>query len=117
VRFSILPPDTGRASPSRTYRGRLKQRIEQRDQRCRDPFCDSPIRHVDHVRRWSEGGATSYLNGRGVCERGNYLRELPGWTVRLTNPVTHTIETTTPTGHTYTSQAPQTAVIPLGTRT
>jgi hypothetical protein len=107
VSFNVLPPDTGRASRSRSYRGLLKQQVEHRDQTCRDPCCDAPIRHIDHIKRWSDGGPTSLANGRGVCERGNYLRELPGWTVRLTDPDTHTIEITTPTGHSYTSQPPQ----------
>ncbi len=107
VQVTAQPPDPGQVSRSRTFRGKLKQQIEQRDQTCRDPYCDAPIRHIDHVRRWADGGTTSYLNGRGVCERGNYLRELPGWTVRLTDPDTHTIRITTPTGHTYTSKPAQ----------
>ena len=33
-------------------------RIRDRD-RCRDPFCDAPIRHVDHIQPHRAGGPTS----------------------------------------------------------
>jgi hypothetical protein len=42
-----------------------------------------------------------------VCERGNYVREMPGWTIRLVDPDTHTVITTTPAGHRYVSRPPQ----------
>jgi len=47
------------------------------------------------------------MNGRGVCERGNYIRELPGWTVQIIDTDTHTVEITTPTGHHYRSRPPE----------
>jgi hypothetical protein len=76
---------------------------------CRDPHCDAPIRHVDHIRPHRTGGPTSFANGRGVCARGNYVREMPGWQVELVDDGLgrhpHTVRTTTPTGHTYTSTA------------
>ena len=41
--------------------------------------------------------------------RTNLAREMPGWTVELVHDGTgeqpHTVLTTTPTGHTYTSRA------------
>ena len=85
--------------------------IECRDQTCRDPYCDAPIRHLDHIHRHADGGASSLGNGRGECARGNYVKEMPGWHVQLINDGLgarpHEIRVTTPTGHTYTSQAPQ----------
>ena len=76
---------------------------------CRDPYCDAPIRHIDHIRPHRAGGPTSFANGRGVCARGNYVREMPGWQVELIDDGLgrhpHTVRTTTPTGHTYTSTA------------
>jgi len=46
-----------------------------------------------------------------VCARGNYVREMPGWDVDLISHGRtgrrHTIVITTPTGHRYTSEAPQ----------
>ena len=84
--------------------------ILARDQHCRDPYCDAPIRHLDHITRHTDGGPTTTTNGRGVCARGNYTRELPGWDITLTRDGTHgrahQTTVTTPTGHTYTSQAP-----------
>jgi hypothetical protein len=72
--------------------------------------CDAPIHHIDHVQRYTEGGLTIYPNGRGECERGNYAREMPGWTVQAVcsglDGNQHTIMITTPTGHTYPSRAP-----------
>ena len=47
------------------------------------------------------------MNGRGVCERGNYTREMPGWSVELIDPDTHATRTTTPTGHRYLSTPPE----------
>ena len=95
----------------RRFDGWLAQLIRLRDQTCRDPYCEAPIRHTDHVVPFRAGGPTTLANGRGVCARGNYVREMPGWMVDLMrNGVfggPHTIQITTPTGHRYTSEAPQ----------
>ena len=59
----------------------------------------------------TDGGPTTLANGRGLCERGNYVREMPGWHVHLIDDGQHgrphTVTITTPTGHSYTSAAPQ----------
>jgi hypothetical protein len=94
----------------RSFDGFLAQLIGIRDHgRCRDPFCDAPIRHTDHIRPHRAGGPTSLANGRGVCARGNHVREMPGWQVELVHDglgaQPHTVHTTTPTGHTYISRA------------
>ncbi|HEY5728381.1 MAG TPA: DUF222 domain-containing protein [Acidimicrobiia bacterium] len=91
----------------RRFTGWLAELIRWRDWTCRDPYCDAPIRHLDHLHRHHDGGPTTPANGRGVCERGNYVRELPGWTIRLADPDTHTVITTTPTGHQYVSRPPE----------
>ena len=91
----------------RRFTGWLAELIRWRDWTCRDPYCDAPIRHLDHLHRHHDGGPTTPTNGRGVCERGNYVRELPGWTIRLVDPDTHTVLTTTPTGHHYLSRPPE----------
>jgi Domain of unknown function (DUF222) len=94
----------------RRFDGHLKKLIIWRDRHCRDPFCDAPIRHIDHIQRYTDGGLTIYPNGRGACERGNYAREMPGWKIdTLTSGLDgqlHTIKITTPTGHSYLSRAP-----------
>src|SRR5262249_36555905 len=56
--------------------------IELRDQRCRTPYCNAPIRHRDHAQPWAEGGSTTADNGLGSCERCNYAKEATGWRVR-----------------------------------
>jgi hypothetical protein len=94
----------------RAFDGFLAGLIKVRDGgRCRDPYCDAPIRHLDHIVAHRAGGPTSFANGRGVCARGNYVREMPGWEVELVDDGLgrhrHTVRTTTPTGHTYTSRA------------
>ena len=75
----------------------------------RDLLRDTPIRHTDHIRPHRLGGPTSLANGRGVCARGNYVREMPGWQVEPVHDGLgehpHTVRTTTPTGHTYLSRA------------
>ncbi|MBC3193246.1 DUF222 domain-containing protein [Pseudonocardia sp. C8] len=79
------------------------------DDRCRDPYCGAPCRNIDHIHPDAQGGPTSYTNGRGTCVRGNQVKELPGWTAEVVHDglgdQPHTVRTTTPTGHTYTSRA------------
>lgn len=94
-------------------RGRLFPRglaafIELRDQRCRTPYCDAPIRHRDHAKPWAAGGATTAENGLGSCECCNYAKEAAGWRVSTSTDEnhTHTAEFTTPTGKRYRSGAP-----------
>jgi hypothetical protein len=94
----------------RNFDGHLRKLIMWRDQRCRDPYCEAPIRQIDHIERYTDGGLTVYPNGRGVCERGNYVREMPGWKIDIMSSgldgQCHTTKITTPTGHTYLSRAP-----------
>ncbi len=90
----------------RRFDGALATLLIYRDRTCRDPYCDVPIRHLDHIRAHATGGSTTRHNGRGVCERGNYVKQMPGWTTRLADPYQHIVETTTPTGHTYRSAPP-----------
>jgi Domain of unknown function (DUF222) len=103
-------PIVGGDPARRRFGGWLAQLIKLRDQTCRDPFCDAPVRHIDHIRRQADGGLTAFSNGRGECERGNYVREMPGWHIDLVDcgfhGLAHKIIVTTPTGHTYHSRAP-----------
>ena len=104
----------------RRFDGVLTHLIGVRDGgRCRDPFCDAPIRHIDHIRPYRAGGPTSFGNGRGVCARGNYVREMPGWRVDLVHDglgrQPHTVRTATPTGHSYLSTTYTSATYPSAT--
>lgn len=95
-------------SASSFFRGALADFIKLRDRRCRSPFCNAPIRHLDHVRARADDGVTASDNGQGLCEACNYAKEAPGWRHDpLPDPVAVTeITLTTPTGHAHRSRAP-----------
>ncbi|HEY4315215.1 MAG TPA: HNH endonuclease, partial [Actinomycetes bacterium] len=87
----------------------LREFLVLRDQTCRTPWCDAPIRHGDHIVSRARGGPTSAANGQGLCEACNYTKEAPGWQARPTDhsrPGGHQVEITTPTGHQYVSRPP-----------
>ncbi|HEX6197332.1 MAG TPA: HNH endonuclease signature motif containing protein [Jiangellaceae bacterium] len=90
----------------RRFTGVLARMLVYRDQYCRNVFCDAPIRHLDHIQPHSRGGPTTHTNGQGLCERCNYVRQMPGWRSAVIDPAAHLIEITTPTGHTYRSRPP-----------
>ena len=88
--------------------------LRLRDRICRTPWCDAPVRHSDHVESADEGGPTTITNTQGLCQACNHAKQARGWTARPRPGPTpqHTVDTTTPTGHSYTSTAP-----PARTRT
>ena len=93
--------------PQRRFSGALRRFVLLRDQTCRMPWCDAPIRHADHATASRTHGPTTAANGQGLCEACNYAKEAPGWSARTTRAgPRHTVRTTTPTGHTYDSTAP-----------
>jgi hypothetical protein len=93
-------------SRRRLFPPKLRRFIQIRDDTCRTPYCDAPIRHHDHIIPWHNDGPTSLSNGAGLCEACNHTKELPGWKAQPRPGPRHTIELTTPTGHTYRSTAP-----------
>ena len=100
----------GAESRQRFFDGLLAKLIDLRDHgRCREPYCDAPRRHYDHIQPAREDGPTDVVNGRAECLRGNQVKEMPGWRHQVIHDglgdQPHTVETTTPTGHTYTSRA------------
>ncbi len=58
-------------SRSRCFPEGLAELIRIRDDTCTTPYCDAPIRHVDHIRPWAAGGRTTLDNGQGLCEQCN----------------------------------------------
>ncbi|WP_396931187.1 HNH endonuclease [Mycolicibacterium sp.] len=112
LRRLYASPDSGALvamdSRSRLFPKGLADFIELRDQRCRTPYCDAPIRHHDHAVPHSRGGATTAENGQGLCEACNYAKQARGW--RVTSGTdengTHATEFITPTGAHYHSAAP-----------
>ncbi|WP_168197985.1 DUF222 domain-containing protein [Brachybacterium sp. SGAir0954] len=136
IRRLYTDPATGELNGMDTRRrfftGSVRRFISLRDQHCRTPWCDAPIRDIDHVHRAADGGATDLSNGVGHCERFNHVREMPGWDSRLEPGLVpgatlvpsaaivpgsadadgavaasgKVLRITTPTGHEYTSLAP-----------
>lgn len=103
-------------SQARIFPKGLGTFLELRDQTCRTPYCDAPIRHHDHAIPSRRDGPTSALNGLGKCEACNYAKEAPGWSVhtKCVDGV-HTAEHTTPTNAVYRSTAPPLPGPPLRT--
>ena len=95
-------------SRARLFPKGLARFIDVRDDTCRTPYCDAPIRHHDHAVAHHRSGPTSALNGLGECERCNYAKEASGWAVTTANDESggHTAHFRTPTGATHRSAAP-----------
>jgi hypothetical protein len=91
-------------SSSRAFTPNQRRFLLIRDQTCRTPWCDAPIRHADHVQPAETGGPTAVDNGQGLCEACNYTKTAPGWTAHTDDGDVLTI---TPTGHSYPSRPPQ----------
>ncbi|MFZ2501821.1 MAG: DUF222 domain-containing protein [Nocardioides sp.] len=81
-----------------------------RDQICRTPWCDAPIRQLDHAQGHAAGGATSAANGQGLCEFCNHAKQAPGWRAGPDpGGEAGAITTVFPTGHTATTRPPPVA--------
>jgi hypothetical protein len=93
-------------SRRRRFSSPLRRFLVLRDEVCRTPWCDAPIRHADHVVRAADGGATSVTNGQGLCETCNLAKEATGWSASVVAEEGHEVTVQTPTGHRYTSRAP-----------
>ena len=110
LRRLYTAPGTGELvamdSRARLFPPGLRRLIQVRDNTCRTPYRDAPIRHLDHIIPCHRGGPTTQANGAGLCEACNHTKETPGWNVRPRPGPRHTIEVTNPTGHTYQSTAP-----------
>jgi hypothetical protein len=111
VRRLFNRPDTGELvameSRRRRFEGMLRRFLVIRDEVCRTPWCDAPVRHGDHVVPVARGGTTSAENGQGLCETCNQAKEAPGWSASASRagPAPE-ISVVTPTGHVYASNAP-----------
>ncbi|HET7691308.1 MAG TPA: DUF222 domain-containing protein [Nocardioidaceae bacterium] len=85
----------------------LRRFIVARDQVCRTPWCDAPIRHIDHPLSYEAGGKTAETNGQGLCVTCNHAKEGHRWKTRAgPSGAGDRVITTTPTGHRYTSRPP-----------
>ncbi|NOJ58659.1 HNH endonuclease signature motif containing protein [Arthrobacter sp. 260] len=110
LRRLYTAPSTGELvamdSTARLFTKAQRRFITARDDTCRTPYCDAPIRHFDHIIPWHRGGPTTITNGAGLCEACNHTKEQPGWTTQTIPGPRHRLKVTTPTGHTYHSTAP-----------
>ena len=111
LRRLFTAPDTGQLvameSRRRCFTPAQRHYLALRDQHCRTPYCDAPIRHIDHVHPAHHHGPTSLTNGQGYCAACNHARQAPGW--HATTPTGNTgaeVLITTPTAHHYRSHPP-----------
>ncbi|MEV7603950.1 DUF222 domain-containing protein [Paenarthrobacter sp. NPDC089322] len=112
LRRLYTAPDTGELvgmdSRARLFPRSLRRFIEVRDDTCRTPYCDAPIRHIDHVLPWHNDGPTSLANGAGLCEACNHTKENAGWSAKtLPSAGRHMLEVVTPAKRKYRSSAPR----------
>ncbi len=110
VRRLYTSPATGELvamdSRRRAFPEGIRRYVVARDEVCRTPWCDAPIRHIDHVEGAADGGPTSEANAQGLCEACNYTKETPGWSSSVSRAGPSAVTVRTPTGHRYTSRAP-----------
>ncbi len=109
LRRLFTDPDTGQLvamdSRARIFPEGTRRFLIARDQICRTPWCDAPIRHIDHITPAARGGPTGIGNGQGLCANCNYTKQSPGWTARM--QADGRVSTSTPTGHTVDSSPPE----------
>ncbi|MFK0009462.1 HNH endonuclease [Paenarthrobacter sp. NPDC090520] len=84
-------------SKARLFPQGMRRFIQTRDDTCRTPYCDAPIRHYDHVLAWHSGGKTTLANGAGLCEACNHTKENPGWNTKRLHDA-HKVDLTAPAG-------------------
>ncbi|MCU1555217.1 MAG: endonuclease [Arthrobacter sp.] len=79
LRRLYTAPSTGELvamdSRARLFPPGLRRFLQTRDDTCRTPYCDAPIRHMDHILPWAGGGPTTAANGAGLCEACNHTKE------------------------------------------
>jgi hypothetical protein len=113
IRRLYTSPTTGELvamdARTRTFRGNLAKFVRLRDRTCRTPWCDAPVRHVDHVEGWQSSHTTSGRGGQGLCEACNYAKTAHRWRARAEPD--GSVTTTLPTGHTHTTRPPPIATI------
>ncbi|NNG34756.1 HNH endonuclease [Nakamurella aerolata] len=114
LRRVVTDPVTGIAMAADPRRRRfdagVRKLIALRDRRCREPYCDAPIRHTDHVEPYRRGGPSTLDNGQGLCAGGNYVKEIPGW--RSEPGPGGTVTVTTPMGRRYRTRPPRPTGLP-----
>ena len=109
----------GMDSRARLFPPGHRRFIQTRDDTCRTPYCDAPIRHLDHIIPWHTGGQTTTHQRRRTLrslqphQRNPRLESTPQPRTRIRLEQRSTPRITTPTGHTYHSTAPPLPGTPL----
>ena len=111
LRRLFTAPDTGELvamdSRRRCFTQAQRDFIALRDQTCRTPWCDAPIRHTDHIQPDEQADPPASTTGRATAKPAttpNKPRLAHHTSSRY--PGGHTVDITTPTGHRYQSRAP-----------
>lgn len=65
----------GVESRARSFPRALARFLRMAHQTCRAPHCDAPIRQLDHIVPWAQGGTTTLDNGNGTCAGHNQKEE------------------------------------------
>lgn len=89
-------------SRGRGFAAGLRKILFIRDNSCRNPFCEAPMKEGDHMDGHARGGETTFKNGSGLCSYCNQLKENRGWEHTGDDQMLNVI---TPTGHRYTNPA------------
>ncbi|GAB3297697.1 DUF222 domain-containing protein [Epidermidibacterium keratini] len=113
IRRIFTDPATGTITAVDTRR-RLFTRAQRRfiiarDQVCTTPWCDAPIRHVDHATPHRTTQRSHLDDANGKCVTCNLVKETPGWKVAV-RPTRQGslpgVTTITPAGKRYESITP-----------
>ena len=71
IRRLYLEPTSGQLvaaeSRSRSFPPAMARLLRWSHQTCRGPYCDAPIRQLDHIQPHAAGGPTALDNGNGLC--------------------------------------------------
>src|SRR5690606_15818670 len=82
IRRLYTSPTTGQLtamdSRARLAPPGLARYINTRDQTCRTPWCDAPIRHHDHITAHAHDRPTTPANLQRPYEACNYAKQAPG---------------------------------------
>ncbi|MGD8201915.1 HNH endonuclease, partial [Ornithinimicrobium sp. W1679] len=92
----------------RVFTGALRATLIARGRYCAHAWCGAPIRHLDHITRYRDGGTTTVDNARGLCARCNLAREHP----RHADPPPSTYQDPPPVLDTFLGRPPAKAPSP-----
>ena len=112
LRRLFTAPNTGELvamdSRRRCFTKGQREFIARRDQTCRTPWCDAPIRHTDHIQPHETGGPTTSTTHRATAKPATTPNKPPAGTPKSPHTPTDTPSTSPPPPHTATKAAPPT---------